>query len=75
MKDSDNRNDTDEKIINLETKSAYQEHLIQELNEVVIGQQHQIDNLEKSLAQFKSILQQNAEHQPGAEQEAPPPHY
>ncbi len=59
----------------LETKSAYQEHLIQELNEVVIQQQSQIDKLEKSLAQLREYLSSAGEQQGSFEQEAPPPHY
>jgi len=65
----------EDRIIDLETKSAYQEHLIQELNEVIISQQKQIDRLEKSLLHLKDFLR-NQEEQPSApEKEAPPPHY
>lgn len=59
----------------LETKSAYQEHLIQELNEVVIQQQNQIDKLEKSLTQLREYLSSAGEQQNSFEQETPPPHY
>ena len=65
----------EDRIIHLETKSAYQEHLIQELNEVLITQQDQIDALTKSLHQLRDYMQNN-EGQPSVpEQEAPPPHY
>ena len=65
----------EDRIIDLETKSAYQEHLIQELNEVIISQQKQIDRLEKSLLHLKAFLR-NQDGQPSEpEKEAPPPHY
>ncbi len=63
------------RIIDLETKSAYQEHLIQELNEVVISQQNQIDALEKSLQHLRDYMRSYEGQQNAPEQEAPPPHY
>jgi len=65
----------EDRIVNLETKSAYQEHLIQELNEVIITQQNQIDALTKSLNQIRDYMQNNTGQQSSPEQEAPPPHY
>jgi len=64
-----------DRIITLETKSAYQEHLIQELNEVIISQQQQIDMLEKNFARLKDDMRNNEPQQSTAENEAPPPHY
>jgi len=63
------------RIVQLETKSAYQERLIQELNEVVITQQNQIDALSQSLKQLRDYMQNNTGQQSSPEQEAPPPHY
>ncbi|MDX8387779.1 MAG: SlyX family protein [Ghiorsea sp.] len=65
----------EDRIVDLETKSAYQEHLIQELNEVVIKQQNQMDALEKSLLHLKDYIRNNEGQQSAPEQEAPPPHY
>ena len=59
----------------VETKISYQEHLIQELNEVVISQQNQIDKLEKALQQLRSHINHTETGQTTPEQEAPPPHY
>ena len=65
----------DNRIEELETKSVYQERLIQELNEVVITQQNQIDIIEKTLSQMRNDVQDIQGQTHGSEQEVPPPHY
>ena len=65
----------EDRIVDLETKSAYQEHLIQELNEVIISQQKQIDHMEKSVQQLRDYIRGLGEQQNMPEQESPPPHY
>ena len=65
----------DTRLEALETKISYQEHLIQELNEVVISQQNQIDKLDKALRQLQSYINHTETGQTTPEQEAPPPHY
>jgi len=68
--------DLNKRIIELETKSSYQEHLIQELNEVVISQQKQIDALEASIQRMSDYLKNNQGSQLARpEEEVPPPHY
>ncbi len=64
------------RIIELETKISYQEHLLHELNEVVTAQQKQIDALEKELRRIREHLK--AGHSSGIarpEEDVPPPHY
>lgn len=64
------------RIIELETKISYQEHLLQELNEVVTSQQKQIDRLEKDLRRILEHLK--ASRSSGIarpEEDVPPPHY
>lgn len=65
----------EDRMIELETKSAYQEHLIQELNEVLISQQHQLDVLEKSMLRLTDFIRNNEDQQFIPENETPPPHY
>ena len=68
--------DLNERIIELETKSSYQEHLIQELNEVVISQQKQMDALEASMQRMSDYLKNNqGSQQARPDEEVPPPHY
>jgi len=64
------------RLIELETKVSYQDHMIGELNEVVIRQQGQIDRLEKSMLRVHEQLKQSTEPALArADEEAPPPHY
>lgn len=68
--------DLELRVIELETKISYQEHLIQELNDVIVGQQRQIDALVKDVARIRDHLkgsQSSGLARP--DEEAPPPHY
>lgn len=68
--------DLENRIIELETKVSYQDHTIQELNEVVIRQQQQIDQLEKNVNQLSGHLKAlNPSDLARPEEETPPPHY
>jgi len=68
--------DLNERIIELETKSSYQEHLIQELNEVIISQQKQIDALQASIQRMSDYLKNSQGSQLARpDEEVPPPHY
>jgi len=67
---------TDKRITELETKVAYQEHTIQELNDVIYRQQQQIDEIEIKCQHLMSRIQSLAEtgsgDQPANDR---PPHY
>lgn len=68
--------DLENRIIELETKISYQDHTIQELNDVVTSQQQQIDQLEKNVNKLSEHLKtQNTSDLARPEEEAPPPHY
>jgi len=68
--------DLENRIIELETKISYQEHLIQELNDVITSQQKQIDQLERDIHQIRDHLKQaNTSQIAKPEEEVPPPHY
>lgn len=63
-------------LIEVETKLAFQEHALQELNAVVIRQQQQIDALVSEVKSLKERLRAVATSPVGAlEDEKPPPHY
>ncbi len=65
-----------ERLIELETKISYQDHIIAELNEVVTRQQQQIDQLEKAVEQLRQHWKQSAGTGIARpEEETPPPHY
>ncbi len=64
------------RIVELETKISYQDHIIAQLNEVVTSQQQQLDALEKAVAQLRQHLKQSGDHDIARpEEEVPPPHY
>lgn len=66
----------EERIIELETKAAYQEHTIQTLNDVVSNQQKQIDELESSIKILINRLQDMSQDSRNIEsQHEKPPHY
>ena len=67
--------DTEARLVALETKVAYQDQVIEDLNAAVTGQWHEIDAL-KRLA--LSLIEQVKDMEAGARlgvKEPPPPHY
>ena len=66
----------DNRITELETKIAYQEHTIQELNDVVYRQQLQIDKVEVMCKHLMDRIQSMAEAGGGVNDvNERPPHY
>jgi len=66
----------DERLIEIETKVAYQEHTISELNDVIYRQQQQIDQLEricKALTDSVQDMAETATADKGGHEK--PPHY
>jgi len=69
-------NTMEDRLAELETRIAFQDSTIQELNEVVIRQQDKIDQLEQAVALLKDHV--NALQPPAVapmNEETPPPHY
>ncbi len=66
----------EDRIIELETRTSYQDHIIQELNAVVTRQQTQIDRLEAEIRRIREHLKTISPSQIARpEEEIPPPHY
>ena len=66
----------DDKIISLETRFAFQEKLITELNEIVYKQQMQIDYLMEQVPEIiKKLKKSEGENVQSIQDETPPPHY
>ena len=67
---------SEKRITELETKVAYQEHTIQELNEVIYKQQQQMDAIEIKcqhlMDRIQSLSESSPSEQPSNER---PPHY
>ena len=71
-----NSTSLEQRIIELETRLSYQDHTIEQLNEVVTAQQRQIDRLEDGLRAIRAHLQAGTSsgiRRP--DEETPPPHY
>jgi SlyX protein len=67
---------SDVRLVELETRQAFQEQTLQELNEVITRQQQQLDQLRNQLVELAERLA--AMDQPAirpAGEEPPPPHY
>ena len=62
------------RVIEIEKKIAFQEHLLAEMNEALIHQQQQIDTLERQLKAFQDQAA-STEWIRRPEEEPPPPHY
>jgi SlyX protein len=63
-------------IVDLQTRLAFQDGVLEELNQVITDQQKQIDRLELSLTALKGQLE-SLQHTQMMRQsdEPPPPHY
>lgn len=51
-----NENNLAERIVELESRQAFQDHTIEQLNEVIIGQQQQVDRLESQVVRLAKKL-------------------
>ncbi|WP_340121472.1 SlyX family protein [Methylobacter svalbardensis] len=66
----------DDRIIELEIKTAYQEDLLQALNQIVGQQQQQIDRLEATCGMLNERIKSLSSESGGGESvEEVPPHY
>ncbi len=63
----------EDRLIELETKMAFQDDLLQGLNDVVAKQEQSIDKLWQANRMLKSQLE--SVQGPAGESDAPPPHY
>lgn len=65
-----------DRMIEIETKIAYQEDTIEQLNEALIDQQKEITDLRKTVELLQKIIKSNAnEGIKDISLETPPPHY
>lgn len=66
----------DEKIIDLETKFAFQEDLLKQLNDVIIEQADEIKKLQTDLNRLQQYVESGGDSGiKDAKDEKPPPHY
>lgn len=66
----------DDRLIELESRIAFQDHTLQELNEVIVRQQREIDGLRRELEVLRAQFQALAPALVASRsEETPPPHY
>jgi len=64
------------RLIELETRLAFQDNSLQELNAVVVRQQREIDTLTREIEALKAQIRTLAPEMVGSRaDETPPPHY
>ena len=67
---------SDERLVDIETKLAHQDHLMTQLNDVITNQQEQIMKLEELCASLVERVRSIGDSMPdSASPEEPPPHY
>ena len=66
---------SEQRLIELEIKIAYQEDLLQELNRIVAEQQRKIQLLEKTCTFLHDRMDSFRQESIGEAVEPPPPHY
>ncbi len=62
-------------IIELQTRIAFQDGVIEQLNEVVTRQQTQIDRLQRQLTKLNGQVENLQQDQVLRQADEPPPHY
>lgn len=66
----------EERLIELETRLAFQDDVVQELNRVVVRQQQEIDALRRELEALRAQIRAMAPALVASRaEETPPPHY
>ncbi|MCG8391974.1 MAG: SlyX family protein [Pseudomonadales bacterium] len=67
---------SEERLVDIETKLAYQEDLVQHLNQIVSSQQAKIDDLETACRKLVDRVVELSEAFAASQvEDAPPPHY
>lgn len=65
----------EEGIIELQTKYAYQEDLLQTLNDIVVEQQAELAMLKSDMKRMRESLRSMNTQSVRADEDVPPPHY
>ena len=71
-------NDTDEKIIDLQTRLAFLEDSIDAMNRVIARQQQEVDKLQNEIITLKELIEELRENNVASTDELQhevPPHY
>ncbi|MCK5581199.1 MAG: SlyX family protein [Candidatus Omnitrophica bacterium] len=64
----------EERIIELEKRVAFQDHMLEEMNEILVAQQKEVEILKRQLKLFEEKIT-SVDLVKRQEDEEPPPHY
>jgi len=70
-----NMPDNDMRFQDIETKIAFQERLLDQLNEALTNQQQQLDTIRRKLDHISQLMESPQEQTQRPEEDSPPPHY
>ena len=65
----------EERVMDLESRLAFQDDTIQALNDVLVSQQNAVDRLQLQIAALLKRQEEMGGQFESSEEEAPPPHY
>ena len=65
----------EERVVDLESRLAFQDDTIQTLNDVLVAQQRSLERMQLQMAALLKRQEEMGGHPGGFEEEAPPPHY
>jgi len=65
----------EERVMELESRQAFQDDTIQALNDVLVAQQRALDRMQLQMAALLKRQEEMGGQFESAEEEAPPPHY
>ena len=65
----------DERLNELEIKASFTEDLVEQLNQIIIRQQHDLDALARQMGQLRDQLPEPGTGQPRGARDELPPHY
>ena len=65
----------EERVMDLESRLAFQDDTIQALNDVLVSQQNAVDRLQLQIAALLKRQEEMGGQFESFEEEAPPPHY
>jgi SlyX protein len=65
----------DERVMELESRLAFQDDTIQALNDVLVAQQRSLDRMQLQMAALVKRQEEMGGQFEALEEEAPPPHY
>ena len=65
----------DQRLMELEIKASFTEDLVEQLNQIIIRQQHDLDAMAQQVGKLRAQLPESGTGQPRMAHDELPPHY